>query len=87
MKTLIILDKAGTIGLKYTIVEGDKSNYNGLVLNNETEIEMECINFLTEGVKNNQIEFVDSLNFLPTKEWDKAVSIVYYEPIPLKNLI
>lgn len=84
MKTLIILDKSGSIGLRYALVQGDVSKFNGLVLNKETESEKECINFIVEAIKTDNIHFDDTL---VNKTWDKVASIVYYEPIPLKNLI
>ena len=84
MKTLIILDKAGTIGMQYAVIEGDLTKYNGLVLNKDTEIEKECVNFLTEGIKTDKIQFDTTL---VGKLWDKIATIVYYEPIPLKYVI
>ena len=84
MKTLIILDKSGSIGLRYALVEGDVSKFNGLVLNKETQAEKECINFIMEGLKTDKIQFDDTL---VNKTWNKVASIVYYEPIPLKSVI
>jgi len=87
MKTLIILDKVGTIGMQYALVEGDVSKYNGLVLNRDTEVEKECVNFLTEGLKTDTIRFADNLNLFSNRSWNKTAVIVYYEPIPLKYVI
>ena len=77
MKTLLILDKAGQIGCKYTIVEGDYSKFAGLMLNNETQKEKECLEFLIEGIKNETIEFVNSLYDLKNQTWDKKALITY----------
>lgn len=85
MKTLIILDKIGTIGLKYALVDGDVSKYNGLVLNKETNLEKECVDFITNGVKENKIEFFDTMSFF--KSWDKTCLITYYQPVTLRELI
>ena len=54
MKTLIILDKIGTVGLQYAIVDADISRYNGLVLNKDSKLEKECVDFLKNlGFHNN----------------------------------
>lgn len=85
MKTLIILDKIGTVGLQYAIVDTDISKYNGLVLNNDSKLEKECVDFLTNGVKENKIEFFDTMSYF--KSWDKTCLITYYQPVSLKELI
>jgi hypothetical protein len=78
MKTLIILDKAGTIGLQYAIVEGDHSKFAGLVLNRNTQKEQDCINFLIEGLKNDTIIFGDKIGCLTGQTWNKEALIFYY---------
>ena len=78
MKTLLIIDKAGQIGCRYALVDGDYSKFAGLVLNRETPIEKECVELLKEGVKNNTIEIVDSLSYLKNKTWNKEALICYY---------
>jgi len=73
--------------MQYALVEGDVSKYNGLVLNRDTEVEKECVNFLTEGLKTDTIRFADNLNLFSNRSWNKTAVIVYYEPIPLKYVI
>ena len=77
MKTLLILDKVGTIGNQYAIVEGDQTKFAGLVLNGNTESE-ECAQFITDGYEKNEINFVDSLTYLANKNWDKVALITYF---------
>jgi hypothetical protein len=55
MKTLLIIDKAGDIGCRYALVDGDYSKFAGLVLNRETAKEKECVEFLKQGIQNNTI--------------------------------
>lgn len=78
MKTLIILDKAGNVGLNYAIVNGDYSKFAGLILNNNSEKEQECLNFLTEGLQNNTIIFGDRIGTLTGQTWNKVALITYY---------
>lgn len=78
MKTLIILDKAGSIGCKYAIVDGDYSKFTGLMLNKETVKEKECIDFIMQGLKNETLNFVDSLSYFKNQNWNKEALICYY---------
>ena len=78
MKTLLIIDKAGQIGLQYAIVDGDYSKFAGLVLNKETAIEKECVEFFKQGLQNNTIQLVDNLSYLKNKNWNKEALICYY---------
>ena len=77
MKTLIILDKAGTIGMQYTLVEGDLSKYNGLTLNDNSNLAKECIEYLTEGVTSNTITFTDDISLYNGIMYKTAL-ILYY---------
>lgn len=76
MKTLIILDRAGLMNTQYAIVKGDKSKYSGLVLNGyENEYSKECLSFLEDGMKNDEIIFTFDLSELSGTSYDKTALI------------
>ena len=84
MKTLIILDKAGTIGMQYALVEGDLSKYNGLVLNNYTDVAKECIDFLMKGMASNEISFIDDISPFYGIKYKTALVVYYAEKTSVK---
>lgn len=79
MKTLIILDKAGSIGMQYALVDGDLSKYNGLVLNNNTDATKECIDFLMKGMASNAITFTDDISTYSGIKYKTALVVYYAE--------
>jgi hypothetical protein len=82
MKTLIILDKAGSIGMQYALVDGDLSKYNGLVLNNNTDATKECIDFLMKGMASNVITFTNDMSIYNGIKYKTAL-VMYYTEKPL----
>ena len=79
MKTLIILDKAGSIGMQYALVDGDLSKYNGLVLNNNTDATKECIDYITKGIESNTITFINNMSVFNGIKYKTALVVYYAE--------
>lgn len=79
MKTVLILDKAGSIGMQYALVDGDLSKYNGLVLNNNTDATKECIDFLMKGMASNTISFTDDISAFYGIKYKTALVVYYAE--------
>jgi len=80
MKTIIIYDSYFN-GIKFSIVDGDYSRFNGVEINsNSHELEHECSLWLFDQVTGDYlIDFVNSISLLESKEWDK-VAIIRFLP-------
>lgn len=81
MKSLLILDKAGTIGLQYAIVLGNISRFNGCILNDNSDISKECIEYLTNGMSNYDIIFTPDLSEFNGVKYYHTALVVYYPEV------
>lgn len=77
MKTLLIIDKAGQSGLRYALVEGDYSKFNGVMLNNGTPLAIECLDFIEDKIKNNNFDIANSLTEIGNS-YNKTALIAYF---------
>lgn len=80
MKTLIIFDETDTV-LNYAIVDGDLSQYDGIVINGVPENDEEkrktheCINLMFDEKGHKKIQFSEDTSLVANKAWDKVAVI------------
>lgn len=78
MKTIIIYNEI-ELPIKFSIVEGDFSRFNGVCFNAGIphEHEMECSDFIFDEEGNYRINFDSDTKILESKDWDKVAMITF----------
>jgi len=78
VKTIIFYNDIET-AIKFAIVEGDYSRFNGVIFNSMFNHDhlTECNNFLFDEVGNMKIEFSEDVALIEGKNWDKVALITF----------
>jgi hypothetical protein len=80
MKTLIIFSTYEE-GIKFGIVEGDYSKFNGVFINGvvtDPKLEKECVDFLfVQNSGDMKIELSEDSSIVENKQWDKIAIITF----------
>lgn len=79
MKTLLIYNEIG-YPLKYSILEGDYSDLNGICINSydedENKVKKAC-SLLYDDEGNFLIDFSEDISLVENKNWDKVAIITF----------
>ena len=78
MKTILIYNDIES-PIKFSIIEGDFSKFNGVCFNsgNEHEHEIECGDFLFDEEGLLRFSFDSDTKILESKDWDKVAMITF----------
>jgi hypothetical protein len=76
MKTLIIISKPGRIGLRYILVDGDQTKYNGLFVNKGEPLSFEFCDMIKNKFEDNSLNIIEELSEV-YENYDKTALVSY----------